>query len=180
MPTSPTIRWAGNGFMGYFFNLSVALDNNSLEPMLDHSIRAQWLAFASQALLISLLYLLVAFKPHSVTREVIVLLGLLQMVECILLFAFSGSTVAAGLLIIASLFVLAGAAAPARHRSAHSRACRRGTRGRHRRQASHRPARAATSALRRAIRHHCQHHAAQPQNGTDTPCARAMSSPANR
>ena len=78
--------------------------------MLDHSIRAQWLAFASQALLISLLYLLVAFKPHSVTREVIVLLGLLQMVECILLFAFSGSTVAAGLLIIASLFVLAGAA----------------------------------------------------------------------
>ena len=97
-------------FMGYFFNLSVALDNNSLEPMLDHSIRAQWLAFASQALLIALLYLLVAFKPHSVTREVIVLLGLLQMVECILLFAFSGSTVAAGLLIIASLFVLAGAA----------------------------------------------------------------------
>jgi hypothetical protein len=96
--------------MSYFFNLSVALDNNGLDPVLDQSIRAQWLAFGFQALLIALLYVLVAFKPHAVTREVIVLLGLLQLVECILLFAFSGSTVAAGLLIIASLFVLAGAA----------------------------------------------------------------------
>lgn len=97
-------------FLNYFFKLSVALNNNDLEPLLDHSIRAQWMAFAFQSLLISMLYLLVAFKPHSVTREVIVLLGLLQLVECILLFAFSGSTVAAGLLIVASMFVLAGAA----------------------------------------------------------------------
>ena len=97
-------------FLGYFFRLSVALDNNHLEPLLDHSIRAQWLAFACQSLLIALLYLLVAFRPHSVTREVIVLLGLLQLVECILLFLFSGSNVAAGLLIVASMFVLAGAA----------------------------------------------------------------------
>ena len=96
-------------FLNYFFKLSVALDNNHLEPLLDQSIRAQWLAFAFQALLIALLYLLVAFRPHAVTREVIVLLGLLQLVECILLFLFSGSTVAAGLLIVASMFVLAGA-----------------------------------------------------------------------
>lgn len=97
-------------FLSYFFTLSVALDNNNLEASLDHSVRAQWLAFACQSLLIALLYVLVAFKPHAVTREVIVLLGLLQLVECVLLFAFSGSAVAAGLLIAASLFVLAGAA----------------------------------------------------------------------
>jgi hypothetical protein len=97
-------------FFGYSFKLSVALDNNNLEPALDHAIRAQWLAFACQAMLIALLYLLVAFRPHAVTREVIVLLGLLQLVECVLLFSFSGSTVAAALLIIAALFVLAGAA----------------------------------------------------------------------
>ena len=95
--------------LSYFFRLSIALDNNHLEPVLDSSIRAQWLAFACQALLISLLYLLVAFRPHAVTREVIVLLGLLQLVECILLFVFSGSNMAAGLLIAAALFVLAGA-----------------------------------------------------------------------
>lgn len=97
-------------FLAYFFNLSVALDNNHLEPALDSALRAQWLAFGCQSMLIALLYLLVAFKPHSVTREVIVLLGLLQLVECVLLFVFSGSTVAAGLLIVAALFVLAGAA----------------------------------------------------------------------
>ena len=97
-------------FLGYFFTLSVALDNNSLEASLDHALRAQWLAFACQSLLIALLYVLVAFRPHAVTREVIVLLGLLQLVECVLLFVFSGSNVAAGLLIAASLFVLAGAA----------------------------------------------------------------------
>jgi hypothetical protein len=95
--------------MGYFFTLSVALDNNHLEVSLDHSIRAQWLAFGCQSLLIALLYVLVAFRPHAVTREVIVLLGLLQLVECVLLFVFSGSNVAAALLIVASLFVLAGA-----------------------------------------------------------------------
>jgi hypothetical protein len=97
-------------FLGYFFTLGVALDNNSLEVSLDHALRAQWLAFACQSLLIASLYVLVAFKPHAVTREVIVLLGMLQMVECVLLFVFSGSNVAAGLLIAASLFVLAGAA----------------------------------------------------------------------
>jgi hypothetical protein len=97
-------------FLSYFFNLSVALNNNHLEASLDSALRAQWLAFGCQSLLIALLYLLVAFKPHSVTREVIVLLGLLQLVECVLLFVFSGSNVAAGLLIAAALFVLAGAA----------------------------------------------------------------------
>lgn len=106
------IALAGVGLyylMSYYFTLRVALDNNHLAPALDHAIRAQWLAFACQSLLIALLYGLVAFKPHSVTREVIVLLGLLQLVECVLLFVFSGSAVAAGLLIAAALFVLAGA-----------------------------------------------------------------------
>lgn len=97
-------------FFNYSFRLSVALDNNHLEPFLDHSIRAQWLAFACHALLIALLYLVVAFKPHAVSREVIVLFGLLQLLECILLFVFADSNVVAGMLIIAALFVLLGSA----------------------------------------------------------------------
>lgn len=95
-------------FFNYFFRLSVALDNNHLEAFLDQSIRAQWLAFACQALLIALLYVLVAFRPHAVTREVIVLLGLLQLAECGLLFVFANSTVAAWLLIVAAVLVLIG------------------------------------------------------------------------
>lgn len=95
----------------YFVNyvvLTIALSNNGLQPDLKQAIEALWLAFACHGLLIALLYLLIAFKPHAISREVIVILGLLQLVEAVLLLAFSGSLVAAILLIIAAAFVLLG------------------------------------------------------------------------
>ncbi len=91
-----------------YFVLSIALTNNGLQPDLQQSIRALWLAFACQALLIGLLYALVAWKPHAVSREVIVILGLLQLVEAALQLSFAGSGIAAGLLIAAALCVLLG------------------------------------------------------------------------
>jgi hypothetical protein len=96
----------------YFANyvtLAIALNNNNLQPSLNQSIRALWLAFACQNLLVGLLYVLVAYKPHTVSREVIVLLGLMQLVESMLLFVFSGSRIVAYLLIAASVFVMIGA-----------------------------------------------------------------------
>jgi hypothetical protein len=96
----------------YFANyvtLAIALNNNNLQPSLNQSIRALWLAFACQNLLVGLLYVLVAYKPHTVSREVIVLLGLMQLVESMLLFVFSGSRIVAYLLIGAAVFVLIGA-----------------------------------------------------------------------
>jgi hypothetical protein len=92
----------------HFIELSIALDNNGLRPELKAYIRALLLAFACQALLIGLLYALVAWKPHAVSREVIVILGLLQLVEAVLLLSFSGSGIAATLLTGAALFVLLG------------------------------------------------------------------------
>lgn len=98
----------------YFFTkyvvLSIALANNGMQPALTQSIRAVWLAFGFQALLIGTLYALVSWKPHAVSREVIVILGLLQLVEAVLHFSFAGSTVVAGLLVAAALCVLLGAA----------------------------------------------------------------------
>jgi hypothetical protein len=91
-----------------YFVLSIALANNGMLPDLAQSIRALWLAFACQALLIGLLYAIVAWKPHAVSREVIVILGLLQLVEGVLLFSFAGSGIAAGLLIVAAACVLIG------------------------------------------------------------------------
>jgi hypothetical protein len=93
----------------YMFTVRIALNNNDLEPFVDNSVRALWLSFACQALLIGLLYLLVAFKPHTVSREVIVLLGLGQLVEVVLLLVLAGSKVAASLLAIATVFLLCGA-----------------------------------------------------------------------
>jgi hypothetical protein len=92
----------------HFIELSIALDNNGLKPDLKAFIRALVLAFACQALLIGALYSLVAWKPHAVSREVIVILGMLQMVEAVLLFSFSGSVIAAVLLTGAAVFVLIG------------------------------------------------------------------------
>jgi hypothetical protein len=88
--------------------LAIALNNNDLQPDLEASIRAMWLAFACQALLIGALYALVAWKPHAVTREVIVILGMLQLVEAVLQSAFAGSGIVAMLLSVAALFVLIG------------------------------------------------------------------------
>jgi hypothetical protein len=96
-------------FMKYV-ELSIALNNNGLQPGLKDYIRALWLAFACQALLIGSLYALVAWKPHAVSREVIVIFGLLQLVEAGLLFSFAGSGIAAALLLAAAFFVMLGSA----------------------------------------------------------------------
>jgi hypothetical protein len=90
--------------------LAIALQNSGVVADLQHSIRALWLAFACQGILIALLYAVVSVKPHAVSREVIVLLGLLHLVESVLQFAFAGSTIAAALLIVTALFVLLGSA----------------------------------------------------------------------
>ena len=95
---------------GRYVVVSIALANNGLQPALSQAIRALWLAFACQALLIGMLYALVAWKPHAVSREVIVILGMLQLVEAILQFFFAGSGIAATLLVAAALCVLLGAA----------------------------------------------------------------------
>ncbi len=92
-----------------YVTLAIALGNNGLQASIKQAVCALWLAFACQSLLISLLYALVAWKPHAVSREVIVIFGLLQLVEAVLLFSFAGSAVVAYLLIAAAACVLLGA-----------------------------------------------------------------------
>ena len=96
-------------FVNYAILLDIALGNSGIRTSLQASIRAMWLAFASQALLIGLLYVLVAFRPKSVSREVIVLFGLLQLLEAVLLFSFAERNWIAYLLVAAALCVLLGA-----------------------------------------------------------------------
>lgn len=96
-------------FIRFVAVLDVALDNSGIKANLQASIRALWLAFAFQALLIGSLYTLVAFRPRAVSREVIVLFGLLQLVEAVLLFTFSGSRAMALLLVAVAACVMLGA-----------------------------------------------------------------------
>lgn len=96
----------------YFANyvvLAIALGNSGVQPFLQDSIRAMWLTFGCQSLLIAALYALVAWKPYAVSRAVVLLLGMLQLVEAILLFRFAGSGVIALLLLATTACVLLGA-----------------------------------------------------------------------
>ncbi len=96
-------------FSQYAIVVRIALGNSGLQPEIRDSVRALWLAFSSQGLLIGLLYLLVVYKPEAVSREVIVLLGLMQLVEAVLLLTFAGSKQLALVLVAAAVFVLIGA-----------------------------------------------------------------------
>jgi hypothetical protein len=91
-----------------YMRLDGALSDRGIQPFLRASIQAMWLSFAVQGLLIALAYALVAFRPHAVTREVIVLFGLLQLVEAVLLFVKTGSSGLAAVLTVAAVFVLIG------------------------------------------------------------------------
>lgn len=88
--------------------LVVALGSSGMKLHYQDAVRAQWLAFGVQSLLIAVLYIVVAFRPRAVTREVIVLLGLLQLTESLLLFTFAENRLAMTLLAVAAVFVLVG------------------------------------------------------------------------
>ena len=97
-------------YFAEFVEISIAINNNGMQPDLKAYIRALWLSFACQSLLIGGLYALVAWKPHAVSREVIVILGMLQLLEAVLQLSFSGSNISATVLTSTAAFVLLGAA----------------------------------------------------------------------
>lgn len=97
-------------FVHYAIVLDIALDNSGVRDSLQASIRALWLAFTCQALLIGVLYALVAFRPKAVSREVVALFGLLQLLEAVLLFSLAGNRWMALLLVGTAACVLVGVA----------------------------------------------------------------------
>lgn len=92
-----------------YIGVKIAIANSGLKPFYQDTIRALWMTFGFQAALIGVLYSIVAYRPHSVTREVIVIFGLLQLVEAVLLVTFAGSWLAAALLGVAALCVMIAA-----------------------------------------------------------------------
>jgi len=96
-------------YFATYIGLSIALKNNALVPFYKQTISAMWLGFSLQSCLLGILYMLVAFRPHSISRPVIVICGLLPMVEAVLMFSYTDSFVAMTLLTIAALFVLLSA-----------------------------------------------------------------------
>jgi hypothetical protein len=95
-------------FVTYAGIVAAVSKSNEMSTFYRNSIQGLWLTFASQALLFALLYFLVAARPSSVSREVIVICGLLQLVASVMIFLFSGSMLVVYLLAGAAVFVLIG------------------------------------------------------------------------
>jgi hypothetical protein len=96
-------------FFGYL-GVSIAVGNNGLKPYYQQSIRALWLGFCLQSLLLGLLFALSAIRPHAISRPVMVICGLLPMFEAVLLFSFTGNFLGMLLVATAALLVLCAAA----------------------------------------------------------------------
>jgi hypothetical protein len=96
-------------FVGYL-GVSIAVGNNGLKPYYQQSIRALWLGFCLQSLLLGVLFALSAYRPHAISRPVMVICGLLPMFEAVLLFSFTGNFLGMLLVATAALLVLFAAA----------------------------------------------------------------------
>ncbi|MEO7775578.1 MAG: hypothetical protein ABIT36_12435 [Steroidobacteraceae bacterium] len=93
-----------------YLGVSIAVGNNGLKLYYVQSIRALWLGFCLQSLLLGLLFIVAARRPHSVSRPVMVICGLLPILEAVLLFSFVGHFWGMLLVASAALVVLLGAA----------------------------------------------------------------------
>jgi hypothetical protein len=91
-----------------YVGVSSALTQSLMVPFYQSSIRALWLAFCIQSLLLAMCFMAVAYRPQAISREIVVIFGLLQLVESVILFALASSTTVVVLLGIAALFVLLG------------------------------------------------------------------------
>lgn len=97
-----------------YLTVGIAVRNSGLQPWLQKAFGALWLGYTVQALLLAAVLGLAAWRPRSVSREVVAICGLLPVLAGIVLFwNLDGLWSQAGiaLLLVAATGVLLGAAA---------------------------------------------------------------------
>lgn len=93
-----------------YMRMSVVIAEAAIDPFYRQTIRALWLGYCLQALLLGLLFVVAAMRPAWISKPLLVICGLLPLAEAVLAFSFTGSYTAMLLLSCAALFVLLGAA----------------------------------------------------------------------
>lgn len=93
-----------------YVGLNIAVQNAGLTVFYQQTIRAMWIGYTLQASLLGILFLVAAFRPHWISRPVLVICGLLPLAEAVLGMSFTGSYYLMMSLALAALFVLVGAA----------------------------------------------------------------------
>ena len=93
-----------------YVGLNIAVQNAGLTAFYQQTIRAMWIGYTLQASLLGILFLVAAFRPHWISRPVLVICGLLPLAEAVLGMSYTGSYWLMLTLSCAAIFVLLGAA----------------------------------------------------------------------
>lgn len=92
-----------------YVGLNIAVQNAGLTVFYQQTIRAMWIGYTLQASLFGMLFLVAAFRPHWISRPVLVICGLLPLAEAVLGMSYTGSYWLMLMLFCAAIFVLVGA-----------------------------------------------------------------------
>lgn len=86
----------------------IAIGNTGMEPWLKESIKALWLGFSGQCLIVAAILLLAAWRPQSVSTAVLLLCVALVATHASMLVWFTGSRVGGLVVSAAALCSVAG------------------------------------------------------------------------
>ena len=103
-----SIIFGVGGFLhtGAFFSKAAAvIDSSGVKVFFDHELKVLWLADSTTLISLALICGYLAFRPHAVTRTVLILLALVPASTTALLYGFLGSFYAAHLLMIGTAMV---------------------------------------------------------------------------
>jgi hypothetical protein len=92
-----------------YVTVAIALGNSGLQPSLRAAIRAQWLGYALELLVVAAVVGLAAWRPRGVSPAVLVLAGLLALLQAALMLAYSGGFYGSLALLACGTLVILGA-----------------------------------------------------------------------
>ena len=91
-----------------FVDADIAVSNTGLETWLKNAIKALWIGFLLQALVVAALFVLAAFRQEILSPAALLAAGLLPLVSALLVFWFMGSYVGTFAVAVAGAALIAG------------------------------------------------------------------------
>jgi hypothetical protein len=91
-----------------FNKISSAVANSNLPAFAGNSLKVLWLADSATSIVLALIFGLIAARPTSATRSVILLLALIPAATAGCIYGFIGSFIGAHVLLAAALAAIAG------------------------------------------------------------------------
>ncbi len=91
-----------------FVDADIAVSNTGLETWLKNAIKALWIGFLFQALVVAALFVLAAFRQEMLSPAALLAAGLLPLLSALLVFSFMGSYLGIFAVAVAGAALIAG------------------------------------------------------------------------